>query len=128
MAAVQCAIWNTPAELLEDSGDYQVIDSPRAGGKYAISRTAKGEILSFTDRAKGLLTTWLCEQRRVGVDTPRLLSYVLNLVKSREVLPVTTRMTLALRYLGSHIIQLGDSLNFGADSSKDTLQLLAETE
>jgi hypothetical protein len=123
-----CAIWRTPAQLLESAGDYQVFDSPRAGGKYWISGTASGQVLPFTDYAKRLLTTWICEQRRAGVEIPKVESNVLELVKSRQMLPVMTRMTLALQYLGIHISQLGDSLRLGGESDVDTQQLLAETE
>ena len=129
MTAMACAIWKMPAQLLEGAGEFQVFDSPRAGGKYWISGAAVGEILPFNDHARRLLTTWICEQRRAGVEIPKVQSYVLELIKSRQTLPVMARMTLALQYLGLHITQLGDSLNVGrGGAATDTLQLLAETE
>jgi hypothetical protein len=128
MTDLACAIWKTPAQLLEGAGEYQVFDSPRAGGKYWISGTSIGQMLPYTDHAKRLLTTWICEQRRSGVEIPKVQSYVLELIKSRQTLPVMTRMTLVLRYLGLHITQLGDSLTVGADADINTLKLLAETE
>jgi DNA-binding PadR family transcriptional regulator len=128
MAAITCAIWKTPAQLLESAGEFQVFDSPRAGGTYWISGTAIAQVLPFTDHAKRLLTTWICEQRRAGVEVPKVQSRVLELIKSRQPLPVMTRITLALHYLGLHISQLGDSLNLGADTDTETLKLLAETE
>jgi hypothetical protein len=123
-----CAIWGTSAQQLEDAGEYQVFDSARAGGKYWISGTAIGEVLPLTDHAKRMLTTWICEQRRAGVEIPKVRSNVLALIKSRQSLLVMARMTLALQYLGVHILQLGDSLTLGGDSDIDTLRLLAETE
>lgn len=128
MAAAVCAIWNTPAQLLEGGGAYQVFDSPRAGGNYWISDTAIGEMLSCTDHAKRLLTTWLCEQRRSGVQVPKIRSNVLELIKSRQTLPIINRMTFALQYLGVRITQLGDYLNVNPNNDADTLKLLAETE
>jgi hypothetical protein len=128
MTAMACAIWKTPAELLESAGGFQVFDSPRMGGKYWISGTAVGQILSFNDHAKRLLTTWVCEQRRAGVEIPKVQSRVLELIKTRQPLPIMTRMTLALHYLGLHITQLGDSLNLGGDNPTLSLELLAETE
>jgi len=107
---------------------FQIFDSPRAGGKYWISGTAVGELLPFTDHAKRLLTTWICEQRRAGMEIPKVRSQVLELVKSRQSLPVMMRMTLALQYLGSHITQLGDNLILRQDIDTDGLKLLAETE
>jgi hypothetical protein len=128
MTVAVCEIWKTPAQILESTGGYSVFDSPRAGGKYWISGSAVGEILSFNDHAKRLLTTWICEQRRVGVEIPKVQSHVLALIKSRQTLPVMTRMTLALQYLGLHITQLGNFKSLGQDADSDTLQLLAETE
>lgn len=123
-----CPIWKTSAQILENAGDYQVVDSPRAGGKYWISGTAIGQVLSFTDNAKRLLTTWICEQRRAGVDTPKVQSDTITLIKSRQPLPVMSRMTAALKYLGIHITRLGNYLSFGDDEDHHTMRLLAETE
>lgn len=128
MALATCAIWKTPAQLLENAGEYQVFDSPRAGGQYWISGTVIGQMPSFNDHAKRLLTTWICEQRRAGIETPKAQSRVMELIKSRQVLPIMTRMTLALQYLGLHITQLGDFVNLQKDTDVDTLRLLAETE
>jgi nucleoside 2-deoxyribosyltransferase len=123
-----CVIWGTSAQLLESAGEYQVFDSPRAGGKYWISGTAIGQILPFTDHAKRLLTTWICEQRRTGVEVPKVQSYVLEAIRSRQPLPIMTRMTAALQYLGQHITQLGDYIKAVEELDPDTLRLLAETE
>jgi nucleoside 2-deoxyribosyltransferase len=124
----ECAIWKTPAQLLENAGEFQVFESPRAGGKYWISGTAIAQVLPLNDRAKRLLTTWICEQRRAGVEIPKVQSNALELIKSRQPLPIMSRMTLALRYLGGHITQLGDTLNLVADPDTVALELLAETE
>jgi hypothetical protein len=123
-----CQIWKMPAQLLENSGQHQVFDSPRAGGKYWISGTAIGIALSLNDNAKRLLTTWMCEQRRAGVEIPKVQSDVLELIKSRQPLPITSRMTLALQYLGLRITQLGDYVGLQQDTEIDVLKLLAETE
>ena len=125
---MKCAIWGTPAQLLENAGDFQVFDSPRTGGKYWISGTALGQVLPLTDYAKRLLTTWLCEQRRVGVDTPKISGTVLDLIKSRRPLPVTERLTAALLFLGKNIRNLGDQISLGEESAVDTLRCMAETE
>jgi hypothetical protein len=128
MTTAVCAIWKTPAQLLESAGDFEIFESPRAGGKYWISGSVIGQVLPLTDHAKRLLTTWICEQRRAGIDIPKVKSSVLELVKSRQPLPVMTRMTIALQYLGLHITQLGDFLSLNEDVDADCLRLLAETE
>jgi hypothetical protein len=123
----QCAIWKTSSELLESAGDYSVFDSPRAGGKYWISGSAIGQVLPLTDHAKRLLSTWICEQHRAGVEIPKITGNVLELVKSRQPLAVVSRMTITLQYLGLRITQLGDSLTLNEDTD-DCLRLPAETE
>ena len=123
-----CAIWGTEAQTIEKGGDFEIFDSPRAGGKYWISGTAAEQVISFTDNAKRLLTTWLCEQRRAGVEVPKIQTNVLDLIKSRRPLPIMTRVTAALRALGLHITQLGDYVNIGNITDPDTLRFLAETE
>ena len=128
MTAKPCAIWSTPAELLESAGDFEVFDSPRTGGKYWISGSAVGQVSPFNDHAKRLLTTWLCEQRRAGVEIPKISQSVLDLIKSRQRLPVTERLTAALLFVGRNIRNLGDQVGLGKESEIDTLRCMAETE
>jgi hypothetical protein len=116
-----------PATLLETAGDYEVLDSPKAGGKYWISGTARAEVLPFNDRVKRSLTTWLCEQRSAGVDTPKIQSGVLDIIKSRRPLSVPSRLTAALLYLGNGITELGGYLAIGG-ADDDTLRCSAHTE
>lgn len=126
---MQCAIWGTTAQVIPTFGvDYVIFDSPRAGGKYRISGTAQAIVGTFTEHAKRLLTTWLCEQRRAGVEEPQINSDVLNVVKGRQPLPFMERFTAALRCLGNHIKQLGSRIVLGAENDPDTLRFLAETE
>jgi|SRR5579862_1169341 len=127
MPTAPCAIWKTPAEQLEKAGDYEVFDSPRAGGMYWIAGTAIAEVVPLTDHAKRLLTTWLCEQRRGGAEIPKIHSNVLDLIKSRRPLSVPTRLTNALIVLGNDISDLGGHVMFDG-SDPDTPRYLAETE
>lgn len=128
MASASCVIWNTRAELLEKSSDFEVYDSPRAGGKYWISPIAAGQVLPLTDLGKQLLTTWLCEQRHAGVEIPRVHANVLDLISSRKPRLVTQRLTAALLFLGRKIRRLGDELGLGGNEEPETLQCMAETE
>jgi DNA-binding PadR family transcriptional regulator len=125
---MSCAIWGTPAQVLINGGAYQTIDSARAGGKYWISVTAIGVIGSFNERAKQLLTTWLCEQRQAGVDEPKINSDILDIVKARQFLPFMTRFMNTLRCLGDLTPKLGDRISLSYDPDLDTLKFLAETE
>ena len=72
-----CPIWNTPAALFPCNRDGSVIDSPRAGGRYFVSGTAKTILQNPEDHGELLqirLTTWLVEQRGLGNDCPEILS------------------------------------------------------
>ena len=68
-----CPIWETPATVhLDRHRDGRKVDSPRAGGCYFISETAVKEISNLDAPAKARLTTWLIDQRRLGVDCPEV--------------------------------------------------------
>jgi nucleoside 2-deoxyribosyltransferase len=127
MASAECSIWKTPAELLEKAGDFEVFDSPKAGGKYWISGTAIGQIISFNDRGKRLLTTWLCQQRHSGVELPRINTETVELVKVRRDFPVTDRMNAALIFLASNLTEISGSLSLGGMDAM-TMRFSAETE
>ena len=128
MVATKCAIWNTPAELLESrGGEFDVYDSPRAGGQYWISGMATAILGTLTDPAKRLLTTWLCEQRRTGVEVPKVQSDVLDLIKTRRSLPVTKKLSAALLFIGENIKELGERIWIGVEGAA-SLQCMAETE
>ncbi len=66
----KCAIWGTPAKELPSDGDYSIFDSPRAGGKYKISSSARVVVGNLTNQQKALLTTWNVNQLRKGVRLP----------------------------------------------------------
>jgi hypothetical protein len=67
----ECYIWDTPATMPTDSdGDYVYLDSPRAGGKYRMTGTAASTISNLNETQKARLTTWLCRQRRAGIEYP----------------------------------------------------------
>jgi nucleoside 2-deoxyribosyltransferase len=127
MAAAECAIWKTRAELLEKAGDFEVFDSPRAGGKYWISGTGIGQIISFNDRAKRLLTTWLCQQRHSGVEAPKINADIVEIIKARRDLPVTDRLNAALIFVASNLTDISGSLSLGGPD-EITLRFFAETE
>jgi len=122
-----CPIWGTPAQSIEKGKDYEVLDSPRAGGKYWISGSALGQIIPLNDNARMLLTTWLCEQRLAGADIPKIQLNVLDLLKSRRRLSVPKRLTAGLSFVGRNVHDLGASITIGGDNH-ETLKFFAETE
>lgn len=49
MSATSCPIWKTPAIFHETSGDFSDIDSPRAGGRFEITGTAREIVSEWSD-------------------------------------------------------------------------------
>ena len=64
----ECLIWETVAQIADPDGrDGTIVNSTRAGGCYFISGTAVAMIQGRDKHVKARLTTWLIEQRRLGV-------------------------------------------------------------
>ena len=78
-----CPIWKISANV-EAQGDTQIVDSPRAGGKYKIIGSVLPMLQNFAPKEKVKLTDWLIEQREAGVVVPYIDSKVLKHVKSRH--------------------------------------------
>jgi hypothetical protein len=69
-----CPIWGTPAEVGISNRDGRDVDSPRAGGKYFISRSLANTVRNYADTEKVRLTNWLVREREEGTEFPELLS------------------------------------------------------
>lgn len=84
-APFECPIWGTRATMDAGTiGDGAKVNSVRAGGRYGISGTAATVVASFTKAEKAKVTTWLVEQRRLGVTLPILRDDTLNEIKKRH--------------------------------------------
>lgn len=128
MAEAKCAIWGTSAETLEKVGDYEVFDSPRAGGKYWISGSAHQIVGSASEEFKIKLTTWLCQQRWAGVIMPKITADIVPFINSRKLLPVAARFEPALLFLGRQLSSLGEQFYVDNSNDPDTQMGMAETE
>ena len=114
-----CPIWGTPAKFFPKSRDGDDVDSPRAGGRYLIFGTAVAMLKSWDDFKKIKLTSWLIEQRRLGVSYPEISSDTLDEVMERRLLPVHDRADGLLRYLITKSELLGTVVKFYAlDNTK----------
>ena len=94
-----CAIWQTPAIRCNEIGTK--IHSPRAGGKYFVSGTAKSDLENLTPQKKALITTWLVEQRNSGNNWPEISSKTINKIVHREALEVSTKANRVLHFLSA---------------------------
>ena len=128
----ECPIWGTPATRDPKNGDGVTCDSLRAGGRYFISRTAISELKHWTDEDKAKLTSWLVEQRRLGIELPKVDSYILEDMRKRPMSSMRARVDNLLRYLEQKNERIGDFVEvvfYNSDRSyKDSPEILAWTE
>lgn len=128
-----CPIWGTVASVESMSGrDGIFVDSPRAGGKYFISRRAqiilknKEDELGQADSAedgfmerprkvdylKARLTSWLSEQRRLGVEYPEITGDAIAEIEQRRNLSVHERADRLLQYIRRATSAIGELVPF----------------
>ena len=140
MTDISCLIWQTPAKAPLATRDGQDVDSPRAGGRYLVSNSASAILKSWDTPKKILLTSWLVEQRRLGVSCPEISSTTLEEVTKMRRPSVHDRADSLFRYLGARSVLLGrviailqpqwdndNATSPNADSVKTLHELLAWT-
>ena len=108
-----CGIWDTPAVADGNIGrDGKVGDSPRAGGRYFINRTAQVVLQNRDRRLKARLTTWLVEQRRLGNNCPEITTETIREVEARRDLRVSERADEILKYLETQVPHVGARVTY----------------
>lgn len=131
MTDTECPIWQTPAISLPTPRDGQDVDSARAGGRYFITGSASAMPKSWDEQKKVLLTSWLVEQRRLGVSCPEISSATLDEAAKRRPPSVHDRADTLLRYLRDKSDLLGAVVEFyavdNAKAAKIANELLAWT-
>lgn len=125
----KCAIWKTPATISSSGSDGDKIDSPRAGGLYTVSRTAKATLEGLADiDQKTRLTLWLVEQRRLGVQYPDITSNTLKNLTNYRLPKVDERADAMLRFLYDNTQSIGDDFCiFERENDEGNYPLLACT-
>ena len=109
----RCPIWGTPTPRgPADHSDGKLIDSPRAGGRYFISRTAIRCLPRTNERVKARLTTWLVDQRRLDVKYPEIDSNTITMAEEKKDLSVHERADRLLQYIGDQTVEIGKDFNF----------------
>ena len=99
----RCRIWGTPAIYEENRGVSIICDSPRAGGRYWIGNQAV-EVLKYKDEAfKIRLTSWLVDQRKEGVDCPKVYAQYFDSISERNRLSMPTRGLNLLVYISRQL-------------------------
>ena len=101
-----CPIWNTPASVTIWNLDLAV-DSPRAGGQYSITGRATEILKNHNETLKAQLTSWLIEQRRLGVDCPKISATNVEEIEQRRSLSIYQRADNLLRYIQQQLPHIG---------------------
>jgi hypothetical protein len=117
----RCLIWGTVINTLPPTaGDYAIVDSPRAGGRYQISGSASAEIQAnearFNEHVKARLTTWIIDQGLLG-ELPEISTNTLNVVEQRKNLLPQQRADRLLRYFSRRSEHIGDEVRFDLGTS-----------
>lgn len=108
-----CPIWSILGKHYATSGDALVVDSLRADGRYWVSGRALTAMPYGEDPGLQVkLTSWLIEQRRLGIDCPKVYPGVIDSMKSRQKLSVRQRANNLLRYVRSQVPTIGSSFDF----------------
>ena len=123
----RCPIWGTPAKRIPTSLLGIEADSARAGGHYFITSTAVAMIESRPVEIKILLTTWLIEQRHLGVQCPTVTSDTLSDIVLRQRIPLSERSDRLLEYFEKETEFVGEDVSIDFTSIQ-CLELLAHSE
>ncbi|MXX97778.1 MAG: hypothetical protein F4065_11230 [Rhodothermaceae bacterium] len=106
MEKTTCPIWGTPAECeIRDDSSWH-FNSPRAGGRYIISRSWYQMAEGLSNEQRILVTSWLVSQRSVGNAEPRI-SDTLAIDSIRRP-SVYQRAEYLLRYINSQLSNISD--------------------
>lgn len=113
MKYLPCRIWNIAAsgESLSD-GDVERINSPRAGGWYLITLEAITRLPQLDERGKARLTSWLVDQRRLGVKCPEIFQKTITDAEQQKNLSVHDRADRLLQYIEAQTVEIGTQCIF----------------
>ena len=102
----RCPIWGTDMTSCQSEAPTRTrlsVDSPRAGGKYFITDQARWALRTKDDTRRARLTSWLVEQRWLGMDSPEVDAATVDQVEHRPRLSVHERADRLLRRISSQL-------------------------
>ena len=108
-----CAIWKSPAYESGIGEHTYWYDSPRAGGRYDIVKSAKMLVENkLTDQQKAYLTTWLVDQHTAGNDRPLITNAEIDRISNSVPKTVQERRDRLLSAISDHTPRLGDVMKY----------------
>jgi nucleoside 2-deoxyribosyltransferase len=81
--------------------DSLIVNSPRAGGEYIVTRSAERSVRRLDNDMKARLTWWLVEQRRQGETCPKITSYTLDAIRSLPMPSIIERRDRVLDFVAA---------------------------
>ena len=128
MAEGKCPIWGTKAEIQPTTRDGQDVNSPRAGGRFFISGTAAAILGHRDDNLRKRLTTWLVDQRQLGVECPEVSSNTIKEIERSRPLSVLERMDRVLKFLEMRSEHIGAPIDTEVSNAAEKLHGPGHTE
>lgn len=107
-----CPIWKVFATIEPITPDGVSVNSPRAGGLYFISDSAIAILQHRDDTLRAQLTTWLVNQRRLGVECPEVTSETIHDVEKSHPLTVQERADRLLINIRNQTSTIGKNFCF----------------
>ena len=117
-----CPIWGqgpcrvVPYQSGENVVCCQVEDSPRAGGGYELVDSTRFRVGQLADTEKALLTTWLIDQRRNGIQWPRVTTDTLAYIRTKQHLPVHERAERLLKCIANQAEAVGAAVTIDRET------------
>ena len=119
----KCLIWGTSAQHMPRLGDFEHLNSRRAGGEYKVPGSHLDAVRSLTEPEKKRLTTWIVSQHGAGIAVPEINDTVLDHIKRGRDMPFSERVDRALLFLGTRTKVGGTMAVDGASSqSREALK------
>jgi hypothetical protein len=126
-----CAIWGT--SVIEEeprTGDFRIINSPRAGGWYFVDGSAESMLTALTPKEKRAVTRWLVFQRSTGDHIPKLAPNNLEFARTVTPMKFTAKVNALLLVLGVNMdrLDIGLQITTNQAPAPTTEELLALTD
>jgi hypothetical protein len=126
-----CVIWGTSViEEKPRTGDFRIINSPRAGGWYYVDGSAESMLSALTPREKRAVTRWLVSQRSTGDRIPKLTPSTLEFARAVPSMKFTAKVNALLLTLGGNMDRLDVGLQITTNQAPapTTEELIAATD
>ena len=95
---------------------YRVEDSPRRRGGYELWGATRDRVGHLADTEKAWLTTWLIDQRRNGIQSPRVTRDTLAYIRNKGPLPVHERAERLLQCIAEQAEAVGTAVSIDQEN------------